>query len=200
METDIGSIERLRDAQRKLRSIGQEERRKLSPGQREQKDQRIRERLLENPRFEAAQDILCYVSYGAETDTLGLIQRALVLGKRVFCPRVSGKGMVFCRIGSLKELRPGFRSIPEPKEGAKPWLNSGAALAIVPGCAFDRAGHRIGYGGGYYDRYFGAIPEERRPYLAGLCYACQLVEQIVPLPHDIPMDLILTEEETGGFL
>ncbi len=185
--------------QKRLRQEALEKRRTLTKQQRQEKDERITKRLLAHFCYREAENILCYVSYGTECDTFALIQTALAQGRRVFCPRVEGKEMNFYRIDSPEALHPGYHRILEPLGDTKPYgPDAERTLAIVPGCVFDRDGHRIGYGGGYYDRYFGRIPREKRPFLAGLCYACQITDRILPLAHDIPMDVVLTEEENGG--
>lgn len=66
-------------------------------------------------------------------------------------------------------------------------------VAIIPGAVFDRCGHRLGYGGGFYDRFLARMaPQATR---IGLAFSCQVVDQIPSLPHDVPMDLVITEQE-----
>lgn len=204
--------EKSRLLQRQLRRMGIQKREELPGPLRLQKDGQIAERLFLLPWYREAKSLLIYVSFRSEVDTIAILKRALADGKRVFCPRVQETEMAFWRIRSLTDLKPGFRGIREPAvpkqdsmgktegEGAFCPQTDGPALAVVPGCVFDRHGHRIGYGGGYYDRYFGGMEKERRPRLAGLCYACQLTEQIVPLSHDVDMDVVLTEEGSYGWI
>lgn len=186
---------------RRLRREGIRRRGQLSDVQRREAGRVIAERLFSLPAYRRCGVLLSYVSYGAEADTRAVIRRALADGKAVYCPRVCGNNMDFYRIGAPEELVPGFRGILEPPEGAERFERDGSqdTLVFVPGTVFDRAGHRIGYGGGYYDRYFGAwqtgTGNGKRPYLVGLCYACQVEESIPARPHDIVMDLVLTEEE-----
>ena len=185
---------------RLLRREGLRRRGRLSAVQRREAGHIIAERLYSLPVYRRCGVLLSYVSYGTETDTRAIIRRALEDGKAVYCPRVCGKDMDFYRIHALEELKPGFRGILEPMEGAKRFEAEGMqeTLVLVPGTVFDRSGHRIGYGGGYYDRYFGTgqtgLGNGQRPYLVGLCYACQREERIPSRPHDIEMDLVLTDE------
>ena len=91
---------------------------------------------------------------------------------------------------------PGYQHILEPCGQTKRFLPDASipALLAAPGLAFDRSGARIGYGKGFYDRYLGKIPAADRPYLVGLCFSCQLFEMLDgQKPHDINMDLIVTE-------
>lgn len=127
--------------------------------------------------------------------------------------------MEFYRIFSREDLKPGFRGIPEPegrslafeKHKADDWQAESRearrqddagngfgkypdALLIAPGTVFDRTGHRIGYGGGYYDRYLGQFSVEHRPYCIGLCFSCQLAERILPETHDVRMDRVIFDK------
>ncbi len=186
---------------RLLRREGIRRRGLLSDAQRREAGRVIAEKLFRLPAYRQCGVLLSYVSYGPEADTRAVIRRALADGKAVFCPRVCGRDMDFYRIGAPEELAPGFRGILEPPACAERLKTDSLqnALALVPGTAFDRSGHRIGYGGGYYDRYFGmkqaGLQGGQRPYLIGLCYACQMEEDIPFRPHDIVMDLVLTEEQ-----
>lgn len=142
----------------------------------------ITERLLGHQWFYRAGSLLCYVSYGSELDTRELIEEALRLGKQVYVPRVlADHRMDFFRIGSLGELQPGFRGIPEPPESAPAYMATGerdeTALMLMPGVAYDSRGRRLGYGGGYYDRYLAANPQFLT-YSIGIGHSCQLVEEL----------------------
>lgn len=154
----------------------------------------ITERLLGHQWFYRAESLLCYVSYGSELDTHELLREALRLGKRVYVPRVlEDHGMEFFQIGSLEELRPGFHGIPEPprqdagiyRDGGRagdPALGNGQeprekVLFLMPGVAFDPYGRRLGYGGGYYDRYLAAHPGFSTCSI-GIGHRCQLVEEL----------------------
>ena len=104
--------------------------------------------------------------------------------------------MEFFRITDRAELAPGYQHILEPPGQTKRFLPDASipTLLTAPGLAFDRSGARIGYGKGFYDRYLGKIPAADRPYLVGLCFSCQLFEILDgQKPHDINMDLIVTE-------
>ncbi|MBQ7840230.1 MAG: 5-formyltetrahydrofolate cyclo-ligase [Lachnospiraceae bacterium] len=163
------------------------------------------ERALENDvifrkvvklaQYQKAESILIYASYQSEADTFGLISRALCDNKKVFCPKVEEKALAFYRIKDLTELKEGFRNIPEPEGNTEKFqingIDSPKLLIIAPGTVFDRWGHRIGYGGGFYDRFLGQYEKENRPFCVGICYACQLTEKIEPMDHDISMDLVI---------
>lgn len=142
----------------------------------------ITERLLGHQWFYRSESLLCYVSYGSELDTGELIREALRLGKAVYVPRVlTGHRMDFFRIGSLGELQPGFHGIPEPQESGEIYAGeeavTEAALMLMPGVAYDPYGNRLGYGGGYYDRYLSAHPRFQT-YSIAVGHSCQLVERL----------------------
>lgn len=154
----------------------------------------ITERLLGHQWFYRAESLLCYVSYGSELDTHELLREALRLGKQVYVPRVlEDHRMDFFQIGSLEELRPGFRGIPEPpgqdseiyRAGGGAWDPASGegqeprerTLLLMPGVAFDPYGRRLGYGGGYYDRYLAAHPEFFTCSI-GIGHKCQMVEKL----------------------
>lgn len=79
-------------------------------------------------------------------------------------------------------------------DGCAVFGRSQKTLLIAPGTVFDREGHRIGYGGGYYDRYLGGFSDTDRPYCVGLCFSCQLTERIWPEKHDIKMDWVIFDK------
>lgn len=98
--------------------------------------------------------------------------------------------LVFRAWRSSDRMALGVWNIPQPAEGAPVFPDA----LLVPLLGFDRQAFRLGYGGGYYDRTVAAMPE--RPLLIGLGYEQALLPTIHPMPHDVPMDLIVTEERT----
>lgn len=151
--------------------------------------------LTGNDAWKHADILLIYVSYGAEFPTHALIRQAVLEGKKVYCPKVEGKKMSFYRIADFGDLQPGYRGILEPVKEEMKYPDAANAhenaLLIAPGLVFDPDGNRIGYGGGYYDRWLSDFSEEERPYCIGICYACQLTEHIFSEKHDIAMDEVL---------
>ena len=110
------------------------------------------------------------------------------MGKYVAVPKVEGKKLVFYAIQGKKDLESGVMGIMEPKSSC---LRIGDEFApvIVPGIAFDREGHRIGYGGGYYDRFFDEEPDHPR---FGIAYPFQLFDSLPAEAHDKGMDMVIT--------
>ena len=133
---------------------------------------------------------LCYASVQNEVCLDACYQQLLARGKRLYFPKTDGKTMDFFEIRDLrKDFVIGSFGIREPAAGEK-YDGSRRAAAFVPGVAFDEQGNRIGYGGGYYDRYFGRYPDIVK---LGICYEKQLTEKITPAPWDVPMDALVTE-------
>lgn len=185
----------------------------ISVEERAKYDIKIRECILTQPVYKEAQLILAYASYRSEVDTLALIRQALADGKHVFAPKVSGDEMEFWQIMATEDLKEGYRGIPEPVESISfpEWLaeqnNVGAVYVMMwmPGAAFDKERHRIGYGKGFYDRYLTRLTRlEKEIYCgyqaelhlttAALAYNCQVLEQIPYEPHDIRPHLLITEK------
>lgn len=157
---------------------------------REEKSKKICERLLLLPQYKESKTLMCYVSFRSEAETRGIIKAALIAGKSVCVPVVENGQMYACYISDLDELTPGAYGILEPKEKRKA-VPEDIDLCLVPGAAFDRCGGRIGYGGGYYDRFLQATTAAR----IALCFDGQVYDVIPSEAHDMKMDLLVTEKE-----
>ena len=158
-----------------------------------QKSRMIQERLLALPEYQSAAVVHCYVSSkDNEVDTYGVMSRALAQGKRVVVPVTDFADVALSHIEilGLDQLRPSRFGLVEPVGvHSKPVDISELDLVIVPGIAFDPAGHRLGYGAGFYDRF---LAEAAAPKIA-LAYGFQVVPDVPFAPHDVPMDQIITE-------
>lgn len=132
-------------------------RNQLSEGLRKEYSKQILSRLLDHPWYKEATQVLLYISYGSEADTLELCTNCFQDNKEVYCPRILAPGkMEFYAVHSLDELNPGYRGIKEPPT-TRPFRynekDPHKTLMIMPLVGFDLEGNRLGYGGGYYDRY-----------------------------------------------
>jgi 5-formyltetrahydrofolate cyclo-ligase len=119
---------------------------------------------------------------------------ALEQGKTVAVPRVSLERRmldihVVCDL--RRDIAPGYRGIPEPNAGCPPIELEAIDWVLVPGVAFDSRGHRVGYGGGYYDRLLPALPRSAA-CIAG-AFELQIVDEVPTAPHDFALDAIVTE-------
>lgn len=162
---------------------------------------RIIKNLLSLPCYQEADALLTYISFRSEVDTFPLLEQAFADGKAVFAPKVLGKEMAFYRIFSKDDLVAGYQGILEPTGGQlfetrKDDQSSQRVLICLPGAAFDRSCHRIGYGGGFYDRYLGDAACPQMKYVtAALAFNCQIFEEIPWETHDIRPECIITETE-----
>lgn len=142
--------------------------------------------------WQRACTIALYASIQGEVETKALLNKALREGKRVSLPRVLGKGkMVFCPISAETLLTRGPFGIPEPPSTDTIPGNSLPDLILVPGLAFDRLGYRLGYGGGYYDRFLASVGLCER---IGLTFADNLVAKLPHDPWDERMTSLCTED------
>lgn len=167
----------------------QAQKRRLTQRQIEEASARLTARLLALPAFLQSGSLYAYLSYNQEVRTGCLLRRAQQLGKRVAVPRVTGAHqMQFFWLDDLDRVRLGYHGIPEPI-GDEPAADDPDALMLLPGLAFDREGHRIGYGGGFYDRF---LSQETHPTVA-LCYGFQLLDELPSSELDIPVDQVLAD-------
>lgn len=149
--------------------------------------------LTSLPSFLNARVVACYLSFGSEVYTHGLV-RAYCATKDMLIPVVDRehKNLLLSHIQDWKELSTGTYGILEPREEFLRIRNVDEVdMVIVPGIAFDREGNRIGYGGGYYDALLARVDALK----IALAYDFQVLERIPAEPHDVRMDMILTERE-----
>ena len=149
--------------------------------------QRLGELFAACPQYAQAKTIYGYLPYNQEVRTVPMLERALADGKRVAVPKVYGDEMKFIYMTDLSMVEKGYSGIPEPVADG-PVADDPTALVLMPGLAFDPAGHRIGYGGGFYDKFLEAEPNH--PTVA-LCYEFQMLPAIETDEHDIPVDCVL---------
>lgn len=160
-------------------------------------DNIIFNKFYESSYYKSANKIFIYVSYGSEIDTKKIINKSLDEGKRIFIPRTEYKAKLMdaVEIRSLYDLKEEKHGILEPsidKEAIDP---NELDLIVVPGVAFDKSGGRMGYGGGYYDRYFKKISYENSVKIkkVALAYCLQILEKVPMDKFDVPIDYILSE-------
>ncbi len=184
---------------------------------REGLDAAIAERILATDAYRTATAVLTYLSTGAEVDTRRIIERAWADGRIVAIPRCAEDAHVMSwhRIESFEELERGAHGIDEPPADPATLIDIDAlgastasvdpldtsasgspAIALVPGLAFDVAGNRIGYGGGFFDAFLAGFAGTS----IGLCREAQLVPSLREIEaleaHDAPVDIVVTESRT----
>lgn len=177
---------------------------KLSEKEWQQKSLKIVNKVMETKIFQKSDVILAYLDYNKEVNTRYLIQQAWKLGKKVYVPKVNGDTMSFHLVYDFEELVSGFRGILEPLGTNEEWTNSllQTSLMIMPGVAFDKERHRIGYGKGYYDRFLSnqmnlqdnsLVMHHQLLSTIAICFDCQLLEAIPYEEFDYKPDIIYTE-------
>lgn len=150
----------------------------------------LAEKLFATAQYLDCQSLYAYLSFNQEVRTNPIIEQAWTDGKRVAVPKVVGDEMVFIWIDSFEGLAPqGAFHIMEPIEDG-PVADDERALILMPGLAFDPQGHRVGYGGGYYDRFLEKEPDHP---LVALCYDFQLYDRLEVEAHDVPVDVVITD-------
>ncbi|MBR3979314.1 MAG: 5-formyltetrahydrofolate cyclo-ligase [Oscillospiraceae bacterium] len=147
----------------------------------------LAEKFYASAQYQNANTIYGYLPYNQEVRTVPILQRALSDGKRVAVPKVYGEEMRFIYLTDLSQVEKGYCGIPEPVADG-PVADDRTALVLMPGLAFDPAGHRIGYGGGFYDKFLSSEPEH--PTVA-LCYGFQVFPRLETEEFDIPVDCVL---------
>ena len=137
--------------------------------------------------YQNAKTIYGYLPYNQEVRTVPMLEQAMREGKRIAVPKCYGDEMRFIYMDDLNKVEKGYANIPEPIADG-PIADDETALVLMPGLAFDPQGHRIGYGGGFYDKFLAAEPNH--PTLA-LCYEFQMLPHLETEEHDIPVDYVL---------
>ena len=150
----------------------------------------LAEKFARSDAYRAAKTIYGYLPYNQEVRTVPMLRRALEEGKRVAVPKVYGDDMKFIYLDDLSQVAKGYAGIPEPVADG-PVAQDETALVLMPGLAFDPQGHRIGYGGGFYDRYL-ADREALRLRSIAVGFRCQQVESVPVEETDVkPYQVIL---------
>ncbi|MBQ8892502.1 MAG: 5-formyltetrahydrofolate cyclo-ligase [Bacilli bacterium] len=174
------------DSKNKLREIVKNRRKNIVD--KEQKESIITYKILNNYNVLNCNNILVYISTHCEVSMINLINELFKLKKNVYVPKVIGKDMKFYKIESFDNLLKSSFGILEPINGVEYNYNLGDVV-IVPGLLFDKYNNRIGYGGGYYDKFL----KDKNMYKIGVCFREFYVEKIECESHDIKMDLVVTE-------
>ncbi|MBO4326155.1 MAG: 5-formyltetrahydrofolate cyclo-ligase [Clostridia bacterium] len=171
-------------------------------------DRQITDNILSMPLFADARSIFVYVSRGPEPDTLAVIDAAIGAGKRVYVPYITGQGRMLPKlVESRSQLKPGAYGILTALEDAQTAEISEIDLALIPCVSASLSGFRLGYGGGYYDRFFAPLKGRKRRFLANgngdntrnctcliVCRSELMSETLPTEPHDVRFDGIVNEK------
>ena len=171
----------------------------LEPDLRAAHSARVCARLLSLPAVQEAQHLFCYISFRSEVETGELVQSLIAAGRIVSVPltlREESRLLAVRITDPATQLAPGCYGIPEPTAEQVELAAVDPAtidIVLVPGSVFDRCGGRLGYGGGFYDRFL--VESAPRALRIGLAFELQLVERVEMEPHDQYMDLLVTEKQ-----
>lgn len=176
------------DRKAALRRTARDARRALDDDARRIASATIVARLLALRELARAGTVALYAATDEEPDLAGLVGALAARGVRTLWPRVVGADLELAE-ASVERLLPGFRGIAEPVGPAVDPRRVDAVL--VPGLAFDPHGARLGRGGGHYDRLLAAVDDSA--LRVGVAFACQVVPSVPRGPHDLPVDVVVTE-------
>lgn len=165
----------------------------LDKSEKEIMDNSIYNKLINLDLYKKAKSMFVYINFSNEIDTVKIINKALEDDKEVYIPKIyrEDKSMRAIRLNSFSELERNFMGILEPVKDSDYIEKENIDLIIVPGAVFDKSGNRIGYGGGYYDRFLSTIKEKKNKVV--LAYDLQVINEIEPEIHDVKVDYIITE-------
>ena len=153
----------------------------------EERSAKLVELFLASEAYKNAKTVYGYLPYNQEVRTTRAMEQVLKDGKGLALPKIYGDRMDFIVVTDLSQVEKGYCGIPEPIHD-EPLATDETALVLMPGMAFDAEGHRMGYGGGFYDKFLEREPNH--PTLA-LCYEFQLLPHLDTEAHDIPVDAVL---------
>lgn len=178
------------EAKQEIRNYLKTQRQSLTQEEVQEYSRRICNVLAEYPGFLQAETVYFYYPIGKEVNLLPLAEKALELGKKVGFPRTCKDTMEFYQVTSLTDFAEGAFHIMEPV--GERLLTEAAPLVFVPGLGFDKRKNRMGYGRGFYDRYFARYPKCCK---IGTAYGVQIAEQLPTDDYDVPMDEVVTENK-----
>lgn len=180
----------MQELKNKFRIKAKKFRKTLNNAEKSKKDETIFKKITALKEYENAEVLLCYVSTENEIDTKRLIDYSLKIGKKIAVPKCFEKNiMKFYYISSLNDLKTGKFGILEPNNNAKLCENFENSLCIVPALSVDSDLNRLGYGGGFYDRFL-------KGYNGAKCVVCYKENMVEKLPinsFDVKADLLVTD-------
>lgn len=174
--------------------IGRRDR--LTADQIKAKSELIARNLYSLPAYKKAAAVMFFITFGSEVDTRPMVEETIKRGKLALAPKAQPETRELIPSQVLDwehDLKPGYYNIPEPgDESLRPHDPEVIDLLIVPGVAFDRRGNRLGYGGGYYDRFFSLLKPDTP--LVALAFELQILPEIPVDEWDRRVDCVITEK------
>jgi 5-formyltetrahydrofolate cyclo-ligase len=168
----------------------------LTAASRREKSGAVTQNFLSLREMQQWSTLFIYVNFRSEVETMQLIHQCLAQGIRVAVPLVDAKAVRMMPLlikDPEQDLVSGYYDIPEPDPMKTKPVGAGEIdAAIIPGSVFDMYGGRLGYGGGYYDRFL--VNDAPRAKRIGFAFELQVVEKVPVEPHDQPLDILITEK------
>jgi len=177
-----------------LRKQMMKKRSSLSKKEKKIKDQSIYNQVVNDEDYNTADSVFLFLSFGSEIDTKKIIQDALDHSKKVFLPKVVGENLELFEVEDFENLERSKYGILEPNENCQAIRNCSLDFILMPGLAFDQSGGRVGYGGGFYDRYISSLPNYEKIPKVAIAYDFQIVDEVPMSRYDIPVDRIIVDE------
>lgn len=198
----MSSAEKISAKKSRLRTLYLSRRKKLSESEIRDYSKAVCSGLTSLSDFKKASSLALFYPKGAEVNTTPIFKRSIKNGTDTCFPRVSGKSLHFYKVNRLSELSPGYMGVFEPDAAGERLEADDIDLVLVPGLAFDLSGGRLGFGGGFYDRFLKKIPVSKTVALA---FDFQIADHIPVAGHDVKIGRIITEsrvincsDEKGG--
>lgn len=168
-------------------------RKSMNQEEKKSADRQIFEKLIDTYAFKNSELILTYISVSDETDTISLIKYCFENDKRVAVPKCLDKNgnMEFFEIKSFNDVKPSYFGLLEPSENCPEITLFYNSLCVVPAFSYDIKGYRIGYGGGFYDRFL----SKHNVFKAGICYDECIETNHLHDEFDINVDIVITEKQ-----
>lgn len=157
-------------------------------------DKKIFEKLIETDIFKNSELLITYISVNDETDTISLIKYCFENDKMVAVPKCLDKNgnMKFFEIKSFDDVKPSYFGLLEPSENCPVISEFCNCLCIVPAFSYDKNGYRLGYGGGFYDRF---LSKHNNIFKIGICYDDCIEQNHLHDEFDINVDIVITEKQ-----
>ena len=172
-----------------LRQALKVSRNNMTPEEVTEKSNKICDKVINSDFFKNAGIVMVYLSFKNEVNTRKIIEKAFAENMKVLVPITSGDDMYLSVLENLTSFKKGAFGIDEPSV-INEWSGK-IDICIIPGLGFDKSGGRIGFGKGYYDKFL----SKNSCIKIGIAYSDQIKENVFSEPHDIPMDIVVTEEE-----
>lgn len=177
-----------------LRKEMKKKRDNLTKDEKIKKDLSIYNQVINDKEFNDAASVFLFLSFGSEIDTKKIIQYALDQGKVVYLPKVVENHLELYEIENFNNLERSNYGILEPNNNCRCIGNRNIDFILMPGLAFDQSGGRLGYGGGFYDRYIGTLPSYEKIKKVAIAYNFQIIKKVPMGKYDIPVDRIIVDE------